>query len=65
MTDDEVIIFFNFGAVVFWAFTAENEKKYLTTFETYFKLQNNFIHKVDYLEFDLEDRETFSVNLLY
>jgi len=57
-----IIVFFEFGAVVFWAFTAELEKKYLKIFDMFFKFQTKFIHEVDYLQFTYG--QSFSVRYI-
>lgn len=45
---------------MFWAFSAELEKKYLKIFDMFFKFQTKFIHEVDYLQFN--NGETFCIS---
>jgi uncharacterized Rmd1/YagE family protein len=46
-----LIIFFDFGAIVFWGFTEETEKIYLKNFEVFFKSKKKEKYEIDYLTF--------------
>jgi uncharacterized Rmd1/YagE family protein len=46
-----LIIFFDFGAIVFWGFTEETEKSYLKNFEVFFKSKKKDQYEVDYLTY--------------
>jgi uncharacterized Rmd1/YagE family protein len=46
-----LIIFFDFGAIVFWGFTEETEKIYLRNFEVFFKSKKKDNYEIDYLSF--------------
>jgi uncharacterized Rmd1/YagE family protein len=54
-----LIIFFDFGAIVFWGFSEETEQKYLKYFELFYKSKKKDKYEVDYLTCIVGD--TFNV----
>jgi uncharacterized Rmd1/YagE family protein len=51
VTNQGLIIFFDFGSVVFWGFHEETEKKYLKNFEIFFKYKKADKYEQDTLTF--------------